>query len=267
VSNLGNSKVDYDPTHKWKEVLSEYGYEHRCKAGSDYRRIKRLPRTWRRILRVTTLRPPARCFEVGCGGGIQVVQLALNGFLCTGIDVSPNVLDRANRFIESVRRFNQAVSSIQLIESDFMKLDLKELEGSYDLVFNVGVIEHYLKAEDRQEFLRRKLLLGKPGAFIVSIVPSGIHPFRQEKKKLGWGGYHIPEIDYTTELLIEEMRTVGLSTAVVLPHNVFGYLLARPNWWCNKITYLASQLFAPIFFRSIMERYAYSFIAIGQKPF
>lgn len=256
----------HDPAENWKKILLNCGYQHHnCETLFDYLYLKRLTMTWRQILKITRLKPPASCFEVGCGGGIQIVRLALKGFLCTGIDVSQQVLERAKQFICSVNHFTKTELPIQLIEGDFMKIDIKKFEGKYDLVFNVGVIEHYLNIEDRINFLHKKSILAKPGGFIVSVVPSGIHPFRQEKKFLGWGGYNVPEIDYSSEMLYEEMRAISLTDIVVIPNNLFGYFLGRSKCWSDKIAYIFLQLFAIFLPNPLREKYAYSFIAIGRK--
>lgn len=145
-----------------------------------------------------------------------------------------------------------------------MTQDLSDCVSRYDLVFNVGVIEHYLKESERREFLRRKLALCKSGGYIVSVVPSGVHPYREEQKQEGWGGYNVPEVDYSPELLATEMREVGAQRVMVLPHNAFGYLLTRSpkrRWF----RYVGLQLLTPLLPLRVMCRCAYSFIAIGQK--
>ncbi len=150
-----------------------------------------------------------------------------------------------------------------------MTVDLSVAVGRYDLVFNVGVIEHYLRREDRLEFLSRMFLLAKRGGYIVSIVPAGTHPYRQEQKQKGWGGYNIPEVDYDPPMLISEMQHVGLQEVMVLPHNVFGYLLARPSGrpsWFNWLIYGGLQLVVPILSSALRYSHAYSFVGVGRKP-
>jgi len=227
---------------------------------------------WRVILRATGVRKGAKIFEVGCGGGIHLVRLRLNGFDVTGIDVSQDVIQRAKNFIEEVRRFDPSVESIKLMVGDFMKLNLEEIfiqRAHYDLVFNAGVIEHYLDLDDRIEFLKRKLALTKPGGFIVCIVPAGLHPYRAEQRRLKWGGYDIPEVDYSPEMLVSELEKAGAHRVRVIYHNIGGYLLARPVKGWRKIgrnvAYLALQVVAPLMPDGFKRRHAYSYIAIGCK--
>jgi len=95
-----------DPAALWRQKLQRGGYEHECQNRRQFRQLRKLSRLWRVILRNTGLRTGARIFEVGCGGGIHLVRLALNGFDVTGIDVSPEVIQRAKNFINDVRRFD-----------------------------------------------------------------------------------------------------------------------------------------------------------------
>lgn len=174
------------PAEQWQEILRESGYKHFCNTQRQFKQLQKLPRTWRIILKTINLHPPAKILEIVCGGGIHLVQLALNGFTTAGIDVSPEVLARALDFIESVMRYDRnSLANIELALGDFLTIDLGNnshplFARKYDLVFNVGVIEHYLDKNDREEFLARMLRLTKTGGFVVSIVPSGLHPYRDE---------------------------------------------------------------------------------------
>ena len=155
---------------------------------------------------------------------------------------------------------------------DFMKLDLpsdSDRTAYYDLVFNAGVIEHYLDQQDRVEFLRRKLALTKLGGSIVCIVPSGLHPYRAEQRQLGWGGYSIPEVDYSPEILASEIAKAGARRVLVIPHNIAGYLLTRPGGRVKKavrtLGYVALRVLTPVMPGAFKARRAYSYIGIGWK--
>lgn len=262
----------WDPAALWRQTLQKGGYEHECRNRRQFRQLRKLPRIWRVVARATGLRRGARIFEVGCGGAIHLVRLALNGFDVAGIDVSPEVIRRATNFINDVRRFDPSVGSIKLVVGDFMKLDCQDVplrQDHYDLVFNVGVIEHYLEADHRIVFLKRKATLARRGGAVVSIVPAGFHPYRAEQRQRKWGGYDIPEVDYSPDMLASEMKRAGLGRVCVIPHNVAGYLLARPaeGWWqlVNRLGYLALQGLTPVLPESFKWRHAYSYVAIGWK--
>ena len=111
----------------------------------------------------------------------------------------------------------------------------------------------------------------RPGGFIVSAVPNGYHEFRHQQREKGLGGYNIPEIDYSPEMIFFEMKRAGGEHVQVLPHDLFGYLKIKDggdrSTAINKFLYLLGQIpllqFLPI---SFFRRHAYWWIAIARKP-
>jgi hypothetical protein len=81
--------------------------------------------------------------------------------------------------------------------------------------------------------------------------------------------YDIPEVDYSPEALADEMKQAGASQVLVIPHNIGGYLLARPakGWWKTgrSVAYLALQVVGPLMPDGFKRRHAYSYIGIGSK--
>ena len=128
--------------NQWIQVLKKEGYEHTCRNKEEFRKLKKLPRVWKRILRKVNLKPQSKCFEVGCGGGIHLVRLALNGFLVDGIDCSPDVIKCAQNFIKQVENFDNRVSQICIYNDDFLSKKcsslISKLSNKYDLVFDFG---------------------------------------------------------------------------------------------------------------------------------
>jgi len=261
------------PAELWQQNLKKEGYEHKCKNIWQYYLLRRLPRIWRSIIKITGIKKEAKIFEVGCGGGIHLIRLALNGFDVTGIDVSSEVLYRAKTFIDEVKLFDSSVvDKIKIINGDFMKINFEKYsikQSYFDLTFNMGVIEHYLRQHDRIDFLVRKLNLTKSGGAIVCVVPSGVHPFRGEQKKLNWGGYNIPEVDYSSQMLFNELKTAGAKKVKVIPHNIGGYLLTIPTKKWLKLfkvlKYLMYQLSTNILTDNFKINHAYSLIGVGWK--
>ena len=170
-----------------------------------------------------------RVLEVGCGGGLQLAKLAALGCECIGIDVSQEVLARAENYFSEIHRVCGQELDIKLIAGDFFDLDRTELGGCFDLVFNFGVIEHILDESARLKFLEKKYELTKDGGYIVSMVPNGSHPLRNKMKSMNLGGYNIPEIDYDQHLMEEEFKAIGAKQIIILPHNLFIYLLLEKN--------------------------------------
>ncbi|MEO7786746.1 MAG: bifunctional 2-polyprenyl-6-hydroxyphenol methylase/3-demethylubiquinol 3-O-methyltransferase UbiG [Sphingomicrobium sp.] len=100
-----------------------------------------------------TLRPLAgkRALDVGCGAGLLCEPLARLGAEVTGIDAAPELVAAAQAHAEA--------SGLKL---DYRAVELATLEGSYDLVTSMEVVEH----------------VADPGAFVASlaarVAPGGL---------------------------------------------------------------------------------------------
>lgn len=252
---------------QWAKILKDGGYELPVAMGCASTKVIRYSRTWRRLHRLLRVRPDFTFFEVGCGGGWQLVPLAFHGHTVAGIDYSVEVLDRCRRYISYVEREAERKLPITLYAGDFLEF---LHDRTYDVVFNFGVIEHFLDERERLSFLKKMAAFAKRGGHVVSVVPNGMHPLRARQRTENLGGYLVPEIDYTDKLALSEMIGAGLQSVRVIPANLFGYLhmeksgsaLAR----CIKqITYLAVQLI-PGRPTSWALRHAGSLLIIGQRP-
>src|SRR5205814_7486290 len=108
-------------------------YEHHAVRASDIRRSRRLTRSLRQILWVTRLRPSGRVLEIGCGGGAQLVPLALRGYQCTGIDCSSAVLSRLRNYSQEVSRLSGQPMTLSTVAAIFPHVERDK--GTFDLVY------------------------------------------------------------------------------------------------------------------------------------
>jgi len=250
----------------WQQELTLGGYEGRVTNWFEYLNAVRLTRTWKKIFKIVKLNLRASVFEFGCGGGKHLLPLAVRGYKCSGIDCSREVVERCKSFIDDTERYSKQSLNIKIYEGDFTNFDVSE---TYDLVFNFGVIEHYLDKEERINLLKKMFDLCKAGGYVISVVPNGVHPLRERMKIEKLGGYKIPEIDYSPELMIWEMEEAGAKDIKVLPHNLFGYLLIDNKVSVlkrifNKSFYYLAQLI-PQFLISKTFKNSFSLICIGKK--
>jgi SAM-dependent methyltransferase len=251
---------------RWRRELAEGGYAQSANTPARVRRLSRFSRSWRTIVTTCRLSPPASVLEVGCGGGAHLLPLALNGYRVVGIDCSAAVLARCRALIRQVEAVIARPLPIELVEGDFLAY---ATSAQYDLVFNFGVVEHFIDDAERRGAIDRMFAMCKPGGWVVSVVPSGAHPMRARVRAEGLGGYRVPEIDYTAELLEEEMRGAGACHVDVVPHNLFGYLLVDPDGAAvvkalRRALYYAGQLL-PRSRGGFTSRHAYAFICAGRK--
>ncbi|MDR7550690.1 MAG: class I SAM-dependent methyltransferase [Armatimonadota bacterium] len=253
----------------WGEVLRESGYELSVTSMRDVRRLSRLSRTWRIILAATGLKPPASVFEVGCGGGAQLIPLALNGFTCRGIDASAEVLARLANAVERISRLCNCRLTVETVHGDFLNYRPRPGE-EYDLVFHFGVLEHFLDEAERLKALATMAKLCRAGGYLVSVVPNGMHPLRERQRRGGLGGYCVPEIDYNPGLMILEFMRVGAQPLLVRAHNLFSYLLMEPaagrvRHLMHKAIYYAAQA-VPLMTGKFATCHAGTFIGIARRP-
>jgi SAM-dependent methyltransferase len=251
---------------KWQEELARNGYEKRLENRKDVIRLSRFSRTWKIIFKTIKLKPCASVFELGCGGGKQLIPMALGGYKCSGIDCSAEVLHRCKDLMSDVERLSGKPLDVQLIHGDFLAFSAQD---SYDLVFNFGVIEHFIDDHERETAIRKMFSICKPGGYVVSVVPNGQHPLRERMRKDGLGGYRVPEIDYNSALMVDEMRKAGAREVRVIPHDLFGYLWIDHTCSAYRKTiyhciYYIAQLF-PRVQSGVTRKHAASLICIAKR--
>lgn len=258
----------YETSEAWKQALSlqQVAYKHHCYSVKDLKKIKKYRRVWQRILKVTNLQPSSRIFELGCGGGFQLGALAVNGFEVYGIDVSQDVAGRAKNYLKEISSFQSIKATVEV--ADIFKYQDSNM---YDMCFHFGVVEHFLELPQRQIIWNKLYDLTKPGGWIVSVVPCGLHFMRKMVREKGLGGYEVPEIDYSCYSHRQEFEDLNLSPIYTLTHNYFSFLFTHPSE-------LVSKLIAPSLFitgntllpylpipEKVKERYAQTIIVIGKK--
>lgn len=104
----------------------------------------------------------SRCLEVGCGRGSLSAYFADEGWDCTLLDISEVAIDRArSSFIKAGLTARFDVGNC---------LSLPYENGSYDLVFSVGLLEHF---EDIDHLIAEQTRVLRPGGmFIGYVVPN-----------------------------------------------------------------------------------------------
>jgi 2-polyprenyl-3-methyl-5-hydroxy-6-metoxy-1,4-benzoquinol methylase len=108
------------------------------------------------------IHPGDRVLEIGCAPGKLLAWVAAR---CqaevSGLDYSPRGLAAAERLFAALN-----------LSADFRCEDLRTTtfpDASFDVVFSVGVIEHF---EDPQDVVARHLRLVKPGGVALMTVPN-----------------------------------------------------------------------------------------------
>lgn len=104
---------------------------------------------------------PGKCLEVGCGRGSLSAYFSDAGWDCSLLDLSEAAIDRAKE------AFSDEGLTAQFDVGDC--LDLPYADNSYDLVFSIGLLEHF---EDIDQVISEQVRILRPqGMFIGYVVP------------------------------------------------------------------------------------------------
>jgi 2-polyprenyl-6-hydroxyphenyl methylase/3-demethylubiquinone-9 3-methyltransferase len=96
--------------------------------------------------------------DVGCGGGLLAEPLARLGATVTGIDAAPEVI--------AVAREHAAAQDLEI---DYRHAAVEEVEGAFDLITCMEVIEH---VADPQAFVRSLAARLVPGGLLILSTPN-----------------------------------------------------------------------------------------------
>jgi len=116
-----------------------------------------------------------RVLEVGCGTAMHLIWCAGDFAEGTGMDFSPGMLDVAREKAKS-----SGITNLRFVVDDAEQLKTVE-DGSIDVIFFVGLLEHLL---DPQSFLTSALRVLKDGGQLVGFTPNAISPWYSSVGKL-----------------------------------------------------------------------------------
>ena len=99
-----------------------------------------------------------RALDVGCGAGLLAEPLARLGASVTAVDATPELIDAA-----------RAHAAGQGLDIDYRAVGVEDLEGAYDLVTALEVIEH---VADPQGFVTSLAQRLAPGGLLILSTPN-----------------------------------------------------------------------------------------------
>ncbi len=164
-------------------------------------------------------------FELGCSAGILLGQADRAGYRVGGLEVVPELLQRAKQRISAVNYDN-------LFLGDFRTVDLTKIHGSFSVAYWNDVFEH-IPVDEIEQYLSGLYSLLKPGGLLITITPnwhmrpsditSSFRPPRSEAE-----GFHLKE--YTLREVRGLLKSVGFSR------------VTTPSFIDRKRIYLSSLL-------------------------
>jgi SAM-dependent methyltransferase len=119
---------------------------------------------------------PAKLLEIGCGMGISAIYLQECGYQVTAVDNNANIVKRAQ---ETAQYFRSNIL-IQCADA----FDLSQYYGIFDLVYSLGVLEHFdreitIQLLREQAQCGRYVVIGVPSRFTKPLTDERIYTLRQ----------------------------------------------------------------------------------------
>ena len=115
------------------------------------------------LLRAIRKYEPKSILEIGCGNSFWLPYVAkVSGATIAGIDYSESGCKHARRNLESAG-VSGSIFCIDILEDNTDKI------GQYDLVYSLGVIEHF---SDTENILKKFSEFVKPGGVLLTEVPN-----------------------------------------------------------------------------------------------
>lgn len=143
-----------------------------------------------------------RALDVGCGAGLLAEPLARLGAAVTGVDP-------AQELVEAAREH----SAVQALQIDYRAAAVENVEGEFDLITAMEVIEH---TADPQQFLRHLVRLLVPGGLLILSTPNRTAWSRLLTITVAEGVGAIPKGTHDFDQFIDPERMRSLMAAVGL---------------------------------------------------
>jgi len=247
----------------WADQFQSEAESYRLSGGAPFlRKFARSPYV-QLILAYARLAPGSRVLEGGCGSGKFSMCFAMVGHSVTALDFSPAILKNVAGLREVVER-EVGPLNLALHQGDLENLDLES--GQFDLVFNEGVVEHWLDHTERRAVLRQMARVARPGGTMAIIVPNGSHP-----RTAYWAenapGYRSapPMVLYDAALIRADLSAIGLTDLFVDGIYAWRTLDYWPTSWLHRTIGGALQHLIPLP-RYLRLRWGLHLIGMGRVP-
>lgn len=156
----------YVPSHYWEDRARRFarhgaGLSAVCSYGMPEFYNRMIDRCQRLALKPwLKIAPGTRALDVGCGVGRWSSMLAQRGAIVTGIDLSPTMIEEANRRAQTEGVANRCRFSVQ---------DLAQLDAGaqFDLIVGVTVLQHILDPQALRDAVQRMAEHLAPGGRMV----------------------------------------------------------------------------------------------------
>jgi ubiquinone/menaquinone biosynthesis C-methylase UbiE len=206
------------------------------------------------VVKLGQFAPGARVADLGCGSGVFSSLLSQHGCICTGLDISPKLIELARR----------KYPGIEFLEGDVERLPFPD--ASFDGVLLGGIVHHLPNPSPCAAEVYRVL---RPGGRFVAFDPNRMNPFMYLYRDRSSPFYsQVGVTENERPVLAHEtaatFRAAGFSVQTEFqPTLRYRYIASsRMRWLLPVYNAVDSALFAPNFMRAFRP----FVLTIGVKP-
>jgi SAM-dependent methyltransferase len=124
-----------------------------------------------------------RVLDIGCSGGLHVIEFAKRGFAATGIDVETSAIERARKRCRD-QGIDAAFHVVDIVHESFEDL------GRFNLIYSIGnVLTHVDKARALEVFKKIRTCLAMDGIFLFDVLIIGSEfpeEIREDDLRIVW---------------------------------------------------------------------------------
>ncbi len=139
------------------------------------------------VQNVKPLEPGMQMLEIGCGQGSLLKAFSEKGCICTGVEMFPLWLQKANEMLQP----EISEGKVRIISSNIYDVDAeKDLGTAFDIIVLKDVIEHIHDQEKLIGWMKgflKPAMAGRPGGIIFFAFPPWYMPYGGHQQVLkGW---------------------------------------------------------------------------------
>lgn len=243
LTDIFNKPQEYkhaNPTELWNNPyistqMLKYHLDPNINAASRTKDFMDKSINW--ISRIINIGSESKILDLGCGPGLYTNEFAKRGAKVTGIDVSTNSIEYANK------KAQEDNLVIEYINDNYIKCDFKR---KFDLITLISC-DYCVPNPDDRKILLKKIseALEKDGLFVFDVHSNNHFENIQEKKSCNYfdsGGFWSPEAHFVFENIFKYIHErIILEKHTVIEKNnsftVYNYIK------CFEIDEIIKELF------------------------
>ncbi len=253
-------------TRAWQRIHAGHPEIHTITNPRFLSRMKHRDFT-KAVLAACNLDRGSAVLEAGCGSGRDILYFSFLGHQCSAVDISNSPLEKLMKAKKELALDNFG----QPVQLDVRQADIFQLpyaDSIFDIVFNSGVIEHYVE-ETRCTLLKELSRVVKPGGFLTLLFPNKDHILEKYWRRIigAWTDYDTYDIAEQPlgEAFVSGFRHLGLDVVLYDRIDCYDTISHYPNWLLLRLIAYTATTCLPRPPRGLRKRFGTRSIVIARK--